>query len=174
MGAIISRLCYRGFESHSSVRRSMKVRESKSSVSSGSSKKTTSPASKSTDSEGVTRVSAYPKLTARLSGTTTSEMLSADLARTSSSDTAVRRKSKHAASIEKRTSQYSGVDSSSHLRNSSRASGRPVLTINRLPKFMKDAIKRISLGIEDPRERAWFEERLKRTRIIPARSRCDR
>ncbi len=69
----------------------------------------------------------------------------------------------------KLTKQKSGVNSVFHFPSSDSASSFVDFKFE-LPRFMEDAITRMRLGIEDPRERQWFEERLTRPPAVRARS----
>jgi hypothetical protein len=57
--------------------------------------------------------------------------------------------------------QINNVDSSFHFPNIDSASSFEIFT-SPIPQFMEDAIKRMVLGIEDPRELAFFQERITR------------
>jgi hypothetical protein len=56
--------------------------------------------------------------------------------------------------------QKSKADSVFHFANNNSASSFVDFTFT-IPQFMEDSIKRMQAGIEDPRERALFEERIR-------------
>jgi len=91
---------------------------------------------------GSLRGSPYPKLRPAVRGKTNSENVSSDKSCKRSSDRAIIRPLKQAANSENDRSQRKSVRSASHLLKISKASDRPTLIFNRLPRIILAAIKK--------------------------------